>query len=351
MTEQNPKPIIVAVGHDPIDAALRFAAGEAERAGCGLHLVHVVHLIAQGPEMALVAETDLERAGRQALNVAVERARDLVSADVRVTCEARVGGVVPTLVELAAHARMVVLEHRDLSRMKRVVTRSVSSGVAAHARVPVVSVPSQWSPPPIDGGLPTVTVGVDVPERAGRVLSAAAAEAKSRGALLHVVHTWSFPSAYDDIILTRTESEEWAARATNEIQAAHRRPGRGGRGRPGADRGSSRLRGRLTHRSQPRVGPSGDRSARLGGAHRLASGTDRSSGPSRDRLPGPARRPPARSSREPSPGAGECGPAGVTRSSGVQATVLAAGDSEPCRTGYSDERLDQVANGVVDGVG
>ena len=71
MTEQNPKPIVVAVGHDPIDAAWRFAAGEAERPGCGLHLVHVVHLIAQGPEMVLVAETDLERAGRQALNAAV----------------------------------------------------------------------------------------------------------------------------------------------------------------------------------------------------------------------------------------------------------------------------------------
>ena len=43
MTEQNPHPVVVAVGHDPIDAALAFAAGEAVRAGCGLHLVHVVH--------------------------------------------------------------------------------------------------------------------------------------------------------------------------------------------------------------------------------------------------------------------------------------------------------------------
>ena len=47
MTEQNPNPVVVAVGHDPIDAALAFAAGEAARAGCGLHLVHAVHLLAR----------------------------------------------------------------------------------------------------------------------------------------------------------------------------------------------------------------------------------------------------------------------------------------------------------------
>lgn len=217
MTEQNPNPVVVAVGHDPIDVALAFAAGEAVRAGCGLHLVHVVHLLAQGPETLLVSETDLERAGRRALNAALERAHDIVEG-VPVTSELRIGAVVPTLVDAARDARMVVLERRDLSSMMRVVTRSVSSGVAAHARVPVVSVSSHWSPAGTHGDFPTVTVGVDVPERAGQVLRAAAAEARSRGAVLHVVHTWSFPSAYDDIILDRTESDAWVARATEEIQ-------------------------------------------------------------------------------------------------------------------------------------
>jgi nucleotide-binding universal stress UspA family protein len=219
MTEQNPNPVVVAVGHDPIEAALAFAAGEAVRAGCGLHLVHVVHLVALGPEMVLVAETDLERAGRQALNAALERARDIVEG-VPVTADLRIGAVVPTLVDMASNARMIVLQRRDLSSMMRVVTRSVSSGAAAHARVPVVSVPSHWSPADTHGDVPTVTVGVDVPERAEQVLRAAAAEAKSRGAVLRVVHTWSFPSAYDDIILNRTESPEWIARATAEIQTA-----------------------------------------------------------------------------------------------------------------------------------
>lgn len=219
MTEQKPHPVVVAVGNDPIDVALAFAADEAVRAGCGLHLVHAVQLLVQGPEMVLVAETDLERAGRQTLNAALEQARDIVEG-VPVTAELRIGGVVPTIVELAKDARMIVLERRDLSTMMRVVTRSVSSGVAAHARVPVVSVPSHWSPNRTHEDLPTVTVGVEVPERAEQVLRAAAAEAKSRGAVLRVLHTWSFPSAYDDIILTRTESQEWSDRATAEIQSA-----------------------------------------------------------------------------------------------------------------------------------
>ncbi len=217
MNEQNPNPVVVAVGHDPIDVALAFAAGEAVRAGCGLHLVHVVHHVAQGPEMTLVGATDVERLGRQTLDAALERARDLVEG-IPVTAELRIGGVVPTLVDLAKDARMIVLERRDLSSMMRVVTRSVSSGVAARARVPVVSVPTHWSSASTRGDFPTVTVGIDVPERAEPVLRAAAAEARSRGAVLRVLHTWSFPIGYDDIILTRTESEEWAGRATAEIQ-------------------------------------------------------------------------------------------------------------------------------------
>ena len=100
------------------------------------------------------------------------------------------------------------------------MTRSVSSSVAVRARVLVVSVPSHWSPTRSHGGSPLVTVGVDVPERAEQVLRAAAAEAKSRGAVLRVLHTWSLPSAYDDIIFSRTESQEWADRATAEIQIA-----------------------------------------------------------------------------------------------------------------------------------
>ena len=218
MTELHPLPIVVAVGHDPIDSALEFAAAEASRLACGLHLVHVVHRVPQGSETLLVSEADQERAGRQALEQAVERVRDLVAAEVPVTSELREGGVVPTLVEVVAEARMIVLQHRDLAHLMRVVTRSVSSGVAAHSRVPVVAVPSGWSPKRTHGEVPTVTVGVDIPDRSEQVLRAAAAEAKSRGATLRVVHAFKLPSPDEDAPLSRTDDAKWAARAAAEVQ-------------------------------------------------------------------------------------------------------------------------------------
>lgn len=219
MTDQNPDPVIVAVGLDPLEAGLAYAAAEAEREGCGLHLVHAVHLVPPGPGMVLVDMTDVEAAGRSSLAAAEERARDLVPDTVPITSKLVLGGVVSSLVhEAGPDARLMVLERRTLSRMERVVTRSISSGVAAHARIPVVSVPSEW---PRSGGAetrPVVTVGIDIPDRSEPVLRAAVAAAKARGATLQVVHTWSFPAAYDDIIMSQVEGSAWRTRATADIQ-------------------------------------------------------------------------------------------------------------------------------------
>ncbi len=220
MTEQNPNPVVVAVGTDGMDAALAYAAAEATRLGCGLHLLHVVHVLPQGPEVVTADVTDYERVGRQSLNAALRLARDLIGDDTTVTSDLVFGGVVPEIVEAAANARMVVLQHRDLSRLRRVVTRSVASGVAAHARVPVVSVPESWSAGHERESSPTVTVGVDVADHAGEILRIAVDAARARGATLHVLHTWSFPTAYDDVVMTRVDADEWAPRATAEVQAA-----------------------------------------------------------------------------------------------------------------------------------
>lgn len=222
MTEQmpNPKPVVVAVGYEPADAALAYGATEAMRAGCGLHVVHAVHVVATGPEMPLVDATDIERIGRQALRGALEHARSLVPADTVVTGEVVHGSPVPAIVSAAsaADARAVVLQRRVLSRIMRVVTRSVSSGVAARSKLPVVSVPSSWTGAEDRANAP-VTVGVEDPRRAHPVLAAALDAAGSRGAVLRVVHTWWYPAVYDDIVARRTEDDKWAERAQSEIQA------------------------------------------------------------------------------------------------------------------------------------
>jgi len=220
MTEKSPSPVVVAVGPSPMHAALVFAVEEARVTGSPLHLVHVVHLQPRGPEAAVLSERDHERTGRQVLGTALARAQQLAPAGATVTAELRLGPVVPTLAELAADAQLIVLQRRELSSVRRVVTRSVSSGVAARVRVPVVSVPEHWAPERRPAGGPTVTVGVDVLERSWEVLRTAAAAARRRGAVLRVVHAWSFPAAYADLTISVEETEAWNTRTATEIQLA-----------------------------------------------------------------------------------------------------------------------------------
>ena len=218
MTDQNPMPVVVAVGDDSIDSALAFAAAEAVASGCGVHLLHAVHLFVQGGDTVFAEPTDEERLGRKTLNAALERMREIADPATRITSDLQLGGVVATLVAESEDARMIVLEHRDLSRMKRLVTRSVAGGVAARARVPVVSVPTGYTPSTTDTPAP-VTVGVDAIDQSEQLLRTAGAAAKRRGATLHVVHTWSFPNAYDDLVMSNQEETEWRERAEREIQA------------------------------------------------------------------------------------------------------------------------------------
>jgi nucleotide-binding universal stress UspA family protein len=224
LSEQNPNPVVVAIGHDQVDAALEYAAGEASRLGCGLHLVQFVQVVRDGPETVLVDVTDAEQVGRQSMHAALKHARCLIG-DATLTSHLVLGGVVPALVASARDARLVVLQRRALSRSRRVVTRSVVSGVAAYTAVPVVSVPASWSVDRKPDSRPTVTVGVDAVECAEEVLRAAVDAARARFASLHVLHARDFRDAGDGIFgRTRLEGHR-APRETAEIQAALERLG------------------------------------------------------------------------------------------------------------------------------
>jgi nucleotide-binding universal stress UspA family protein len=196
---------------------LRFAVDEAVRAGCGLHLVHAVHVVPAGPENVLVTPVDVDAWGQELLTLAVKRADALVEGAVPVTHELRRGTPVQVLVEVGRTARMVVLEHRHLSRLARVVNRTVAGGVAARLRVPVVAVPSGWTPP---AGNPVVVAGVDVPERSAEVLGAASAEARARGAALRVVHSWALPVHHEGMLIDAGEHQRWADVSRAELRAA-----------------------------------------------------------------------------------------------------------------------------------
>ncbi|WP_432479290.1 universal stress protein [Nocardioides sp. GXQ0305] len=219
MAQETDRPVVVAVGHDPVDAALEYAVAEARRRGLGVRLVHAVPQAHDGPEFVLVSAVDRERLGRQALAAAKEHALDAAGDSVPVTSLLVHGRVVPAVVSVAADAAMIVAQGRPLSGVRRAVTRSVTSGLASRAAVPVVAVPSEVSRDVLarDGG--TVTVGVDVPERSAALLRAAAGAAAARSATLHVVHTWHLGSAETAIDVTPADVEDWAAQTGAGIRA------------------------------------------------------------------------------------------------------------------------------------
>lgn len=221
VSEPFPRPVVVPVGSDPVDAALRFAAAEAGRAGCGVHLLHAFRLAPQGPEAPLVERVSAGELGRQTLHAALERARDIVPEGTPVTGTVVVGATVPAVVHAADAARMVVLEHRDLSRLQRLVHRSVTSGVAAHTRVPVVAVPAGWDRSSAEPSV--VTVGVDRPERSELVLRAGFEAARARDASLRIVHAWGPAVSHYELAVSGIDVEQWDARATAEVREAVQR--------------------------------------------------------------------------------------------------------------------------------
>ena len=217
MFEHDARPVVVAVSSaDEFDAALRFAAAEAASHGCGVHLVHAYHVLPTGPETPLLEFEVVDDLATATIRGAVEHATNTLHGQVPVTSRLIKGPIVESIIEAGADARLIVLQRRDLGRGRRVVTRSTSSGVAAHSHVPVVAVPSSWSGESGPGGV--VTVGVDEASRCRGLVREGLIAARARQASLHLLHAWSVPGYYDDIILNRLHGEGWITETASEIQ-------------------------------------------------------------------------------------------------------------------------------------
>jgi nucleotide-binding universal stress UspA family protein len=216
---ENEHPILVAIGDsDTHDAALRFAADEAVRDRRPLRLVHVVHPPREGmfPEQMLISFTAVELAASQLLRSQVALAERLTGGAVPVTQTLRRGSVVDHLVELSETAHQVVLQHRQQARLLRVFTGSTAAGVAAHAHVPVVSVPELWSGPSNQD----VVVGLDRVDQGEALLRHGFAEALARDARLTILHAWYLPPLYDDALVDRADLHHWREGVRARIEAA-----------------------------------------------------------------------------------------------------------------------------------
>ncbi len=185
MNDQSPA-IICCVSLGGAPSAVEYAAREALLAEAPLHIIHVLRMPAVDAYAGVYGGV-LEEADNT-ISEAVERARTLTGDGVRITAE-RVddGALISHLVHRANHGRLVVLQHRRLSRARRLVTGSTVNAVAAKTTVPVISVPEGWTR---TDRSPVVTVGIQDAQEAPALLRAGFEEARMRHARLAAVHTW-----------------------------------------------------------------------------------------------------------------------------------------------------------------
>lgn len=214
----------VATGEE-YDGAIRYAAEQARRRACGVHVVTVLHPVYLGPpplrEFALV-EGELRAAGDDVLVRAAQSLRDLLGEDLPVSTELRHGVLVPSLVELSEHAALVVLQRQHQPPLSRVATMSVTNGVAARAHAPVVAVPRHWGP-----GDPSdpVVVGIEDPEDlmvSEHVVRLGLDTARRERTSARLVHGWWFTDAYDDLVFGGEAGTAESGRRRTQLVAALR---------------------------------------------------------------------------------------------------------------------------------
>ena len=208
------KPVVVGVGTEAMDASLNFAVAEARRTQRPLHLVHVVELPAGDAYIGM--HGGLLDDGKAALEAAQKSSEAIAGDDVPVTAElVDSGTVVNDLIRHTEGASLLVLQHRDLSRVHRILTGSIAHSVAGRAHVPVVSVPEGWTPRV--GPDYVVTACVQDPAEAPALLRAAFEEARARSAALVVLHAWWLASGFDVVAVDTAYRDQYAADKHEEM--------------------------------------------------------------------------------------------------------------------------------------
>lgn len=183
-------PIVVAVPWGgEVESVLHFAAVEARVHGCGLRLV-----LAHPPGGEERAEVLLRRAAAVA--------RLLAGPSIRITVRRVAGPPIETVLADSNDARAVVLRSRDSLHL----LRTLALGVAPICeRVPIVCVPSAWSPRVRDPR--PVLLGIEDPDESAAALTSALQIAHAHGTSLRVLHTWQFTGPCDDVVLRQVGSE------------------------------------------------------------------------------------------------------------------------------------------------
>lgn len=209
MLKIEPKKIVVGVtAHDSCDAVLEYAASEATRRGCGVHLVLVEQPLWKGAhnqsEVALFGD-ELRLADTTFLSACARRVSSRLSGPGVVSSEIVHGPVAASLCRVAENSEMVALEHHRMGHAFHLPTLSVTNGVASRAPVPVVAVPDGWHESEQPTGL--VVAGIEGGDGGLAVAEAAFDEARRLRSGARLVHVWSWSDDQDETDqLIRTSS-------------------------------------------------------------------------------------------------------------------------------------------------
>lgn len=218
-----PKVLVAVSSGDDIDAALTYAATQARLRGCGVHVVTALHPVILGPSEAnelTIIEGELRSAGRVVLARAAEALEaQLGETDLPVSTEVLHGPVVPSLVEAAEHAALLVIQRQHPAPLPRIAVMSMANAVAARSAVPVVTVPVDWHPGP---DAPVVIGVEDVDDSAvsGEVVRTGLELARLQGTSAWLVHGWFFSDAYDDLVFNGGAAARESADRRARLDAA-----------------------------------------------------------------------------------------------------------------------------------
>jgi nucleotide-binding universal stress UspA family protein len=187
--------ILVAVDGSPeSDAAVRWAAREAELRHLPITLVHVVvPVVTSWPVRSLQAEFNewQEDNARQVIEQAQKMLRSSLGgselSDIRT--EVLHGYAVPALVEASTDAWMLVVGSRGMGAFGRAVLGSTSGGVVHHAHCPVAILHADEAQS-VDHTSP-VLLGIDGSPASEAATALAFEEASRRQVELVALHAWS----------------------------------------------------------------------------------------------------------------------------------------------------------------
>jgi nucleotide-binding universal stress UspA family protein len=187
--------MLVAVDGSPeSDAAVRWAAHEAEMRDVPITLMHVVMpVVVSWPVRSLQA--DFNQWQEDNAQLVIGQAQKMLESSVgesklsAVRTEMVHGNVVAGLVAASREAQMVVVGSRGMGPVGHAVLGSVSSGVVHHARCPVAIVHTDEAKAP-DRTSP-VLLGIDGSPASEAATALAFDEASRRHVDLVALHAWS----------------------------------------------------------------------------------------------------------------------------------------------------------------